>query len=731
MNTHAILIVVGMVLEESQRKYRVVFIDRHNLKTWLIDLDDDDWAFPRGSDLLKTGIDQGEIKLVEDPYGVPSVPDEKSKSYLLQAKRFELIKPFVHDIRKLLIRHDRRLIIASIPVSRQSATTYLKLFLKRGMNQQALRPGYWNCGHPKGSSNITIVSGITKRNFKPTAKKVGAPRTIAQGVGINVNEDVRKKLLIGADLWLSARTVTLRRAIDLVVKTYYSQMELTQSGEEIYTVEKGLKPTERQLQYFIKTEYPEEYIRRKRHGTKYYELNERALLGWADDSVQGPGDQFQVDASVANVPLVSQFDRRRIVGYPIIYFIVDVFSRLITGVSVGFEGPSWAGAMMSLINMVTSKVEFCKTFGIAITEDQWPTHHAPKCILADRGELMSVRLGQDIISNLGIDILNVTARRPDLKSLVERRFGIIKAEFGAFIPGFVKDKFLLAKQIKDFRLKATLNLLEFMQLVIRAVLVHNITPIRDYRPPAGMVTEGLPPAPLDLWNWGIENRSGLLHQLTIEKTMVNVMHRDEARVTEKGIRYKGIFYWSPSCIKHEWFARARRQEWNVTIAMTPHNMENILLLDSRVPHGFEVCKQINTITRIPSASLFEIEELEIANKKNIAAAINDRQSERITHESASSKILESAIKAKRQLQSMERPSKSKSSKNIRAARALEKAALREKNSILATLGIDTKSPDSQAKEVPYDTPHEQYIASRLREESMARKRERTNSNESS
>jgi len=451
-------------------------------------------------------------------------------------------------------------------------------------------------------------------------------------------------------------------------------------------------------------------------------------LGWADSSVQGPGDEFQVDASVANVPLVSQFDRRRIIGFPVIYFLVDVFSRLITGVSAGFEGPSWAGAMTVLINMVTPKVDFCKRFGINITENQWPSFHAPKRLLADRGELMSVRLGNDIVDNLGIDILNVTAGRPDLKALVERRFGIIKAKFGDFAPGFVKDKFKDVRGVKDIRLNATLNLFEFTQMLIRAVLIHNMTPIRDLRPPPEMVTEGLPPAPLDVWNWGIVNRSGILNQLGIEKTMINVMHRDKAKVTEKGIRYKGVYYRSPSSYKQEWFARARRGEWDVTIGMVPFDMKYILLLDPHLPNGFEVCQTIQSMIDYQFKSLFEIEELQEANKQNVAAANNDRQSEVITHESASREILEHAVKEKRQLDLTDKRCKTEKTRHIREARTQEKAAQQQQNSILGALGVNTDASVPPTQEIPPNSTYDDNIANLLKEERERRKKESDHGN---
>ncbi len=49
-----------------------------------------------------------------------------------------------------------------------------------------------------------------------------------------------------------------------------------------------------------------------------------------------------------------------------IYIIIDVFSHLITGVYVGFEGPSWIGAMEALSVAVLDKVSYCSRFGIPI-----------------------------------------------------------------------------------------------------------------------------------------------------------------------------------------------------------------------------------------------------------------------------------------------------------------------------------------------------------------------------
>ncbi|UTW70537.1 hypothetical protein KHA80_09280 [Anaerobacillus sp. HL2] len=73
-----------------------------------------------------------------------------------------------------------------------------------------------------------------------------------------------------------------------------------------------------------------------------------------------------------------------IIGRPIIYVVIDVFSRLVAGIHIGLEGLSWLGAMMALANTVTDKQKFCAEYGIPISKEDWPCEHLPEVLLADR-----------------------------------------------------------------------------------------------------------------------------------------------------------------------------------------------------------------------------------------------------------------------------------------------------------------------------------------------------------
>jgi len=82
------------------------------------------------------------------------------------------------------------------------------------------------------------------------------------------------------------------------------------------------------------------------------------VLGSSSTDAIGPGSVFQIDATVADVYLVSRFNRTHIIGRPVLYIVQDCFSKLIVGLYVGLEGPSWIGAAMALANTVGNKVSF-------------------------------------------------------------------------------------------------------------------------------------------------------------------------------------------------------------------------------------------------------------------------------------------------------------------------------------------------------------------------------------
>lgn len=128
-------------------------------------------------------------------------------------------------------------------------------------------------------------------------------------------------------------------------------------------------PTYEQFYYWFEKNEDSKKDIVARSGLKNFELKNRELTSNSTIETDGPGARFQVDATVADVYLLSSYDSGMIIGRPIVYAVIDVFSRLVTGIYVRLEGSSCIGGMMAIDNMVSNKVEFCSKYGINISEN--------------------------------------------------------------------------------------------------------------------------------------------------------------------------------------------------------------------------------------------------------------------------------------------------------------------------------------------------------------------------
>lgn len=258
---------------------------------------------------------------------------------------------------------------------------YLRLYWQRGMTKNALLADYPNCGGP----------GKTRKST--AGKKRGRPRVFGDQPGVNITADIRQTFQISVDrFYATSEKFSKQGAYDTMIKEFFSDKRVDdETGLIVHSpagtyATSGL-PTYDQYLYWVDKDNCAPVLRRRRMGDARYDKDFRGLTGTSTAETWGPGSRFQIDATIADVFLVSRLDRRRIIGRPVLYVVIDVFSRMIVGIYVGLEGPSWIGAMMALANTAEDKVEFCKRFGRVITPDEWPCDQLPATLLGDGGEI--------------------------------------------------------------------------------------------------------------------------------------------------------------------------------------------------------------------------------------------------------------------------------------------------------------------------------------------------------
>ncbi len=548
-------------------------------------------------------------------------------------------------------------------VTRRTIYKYLRRYWQRGQTPNALLADFDNSG----------AKGKTRTNN--TLIKRGRPRKLGVLPGLNVDEDIRKIFRVAVARYYSTQVkFTLKGAYDQMIKDFFCERTIDpDTCRVVHVLKEDLTssgtPSFGQFNYWLEQDHDRLDIKRQRLRPRIYDKDLRGLIGTSTTEVWGPGARYQIDATIADVYLVSRIDRNKIIGRPVLYVVIDVFSRMIVGIYVGLEGPSWVGAMMALANTASDKKEFCKQNGRDIDEEDWPCHHLPAMILGDRGEIESHMI-ETLINNFNVTVESAAAYRADWKGIVEQRFRLIPSKFKPYVPGYI-DIDYRARGGKDYRLDAVLDLDQFTQIIIECVLYYNNNhEIKKYDKDMDLAADNIPAVPIDLWSWGIANRSGSLRQYPQELVRFSLLPVEDATVTLNGIRLRGIFYTCQKCMEERWFDKARqRGTWKVKVSYDPRNLDEIYLHDPAGLIQFQVCQLTERSRAYRQVSVWELLQQEEADKQ-LSTRHQPKQQLAVADLTASiEKIVSVAVDQKSEPST---ESDAKRTTNIRTNRAKEK-----------------------------------------------------------
>ena len=337
---------INEVVQLEDELYRILAIFQDEIAWIQIH---NDKAFPSFTSKVEilSAIEDGTLVRKDDPfeYLAYATPEQGTTARQKRDHNFALIEPIMVDKDALFskIRSARiKTIIDAQKSTKQTLYRLLRRYWQRGQTVNTLLPDYKNSG-AKGK----------KREAK--GKKLGRPRVSMPGVGAIVDANIERLFRRAIEKYLLTdqknSLVFAHRKFQRVFETYYPNVS-----------EAGM-PTFWQMQHFYKREYKQAEVIQKRASSIEYQKDIRPLSGTANIDVLGPGSRFEIDATIADIYVVSNSERRNIIGRPVVYTVIDVFSRMVAGIYVGVESPSYVTAMQALTNALTNKVEYCKKFG--------------------------------------------------------------------------------------------------------------------------------------------------------------------------------------------------------------------------------------------------------------------------------------------------------------------------------------------------------------------------------
>ena len=624
---------------------RLLFVDVIADSVFLIRIDRND-ALPEQRQLSDVEADLNSKKLrilTADPYAhFNNKPEEaiQNQHRRHRDQAWNLIEPIITASNGDAFVPARRGKLIQAALKKTGSTKKhiyccLRRYWQGGMTINALLPRYHLCGG-KG------------QNKKAGTAKRGKPRKLTQlknaPPGINIDEKAAKKLKDGYRLFYEKQPqdggVTKHKAYELTLKKYFlSGYEFC--GDTMLPVLPPAwdLPSYKQFTYWAeKNSTPKDSLRR-RQGERNYNLKSRALLGDSTQMAFGPGSQFQIDSTIADVWIVSSLDRKRRLGRPVVYLVVDTFSHMIVGFHAGLEAASFFSAGLALENASLDKPIYCEQFGIPIASEEWPCSGLPESILADRGEMEGYS-ASNLVQSLGIRVANTAPYRADLKGIVERTFRSMNDILIHDLPGAVRKP--KERGERDARLDATLTLREFRILMLRAILQLNSRRIEGYRLQRDMITDGVQPRPAALWTWGIINRSGHLRTADPDVIRANMLPGEKATVTGRGIKFRGLYFSCDRAIKEGWFEQARsKKSWRIDVAYDPRTVDKVFLRTSD-GRPTEPCDLLPADQRFRGASWPEVEDFFLSQKEVQENSMSNDLQSRANFQSQVEKIVKNA-----------------------------------------------------------------------------------------
>jgi hypothetical protein len=521
----------------------------------------------------------------------------------------------MNNLLDLCCEHKRGLIINEINiklgVSKTTIYKNMRKYLQGGMTKNSLLPPL---------SKPRIINYSNKR---------GRKRVITQGVGIIIDDNALLHIKnIYEKYYLKVDGSTIKQAYHELLYKYYSYLTIENGREVRKILDDDSIPSFKQFTYHMNKirNIKQEII--SKIGEIKYQQTERPTLSKEDINVFGPGHLYEIDSTISDIYLVSSFSRSIVVGRAVLYIIIDVYSRLITGFYTGLEESSWTAAMMAYMNMNENKVEFCKRHNIDIKEEQWPSYGIPSRINADKGETIC-KASDELVKHLHINIENNPPYCPDMKGIVERWFKTINEYLERYVPGGVR-KDHQQRGGEDYRKNAVLNIKEFNQMMIRFILGYNNTVLQSFSMSRDMISNQIVPTPANIWNYGAIMKLLFTSSIPEEKMMLTLMPKDKASVQRGGICFKTLYYSSETGMRKDWFLRVSNGPKSVDIAYDPRNLNKIYIYDKKTMH-FETCHMLpKCLKDYKDVSLDELVKIrstesklkKLNNTENISVQIN-------------------------------------------------------------------------------------------------------------
>lgn len=383
---------------------------------------------------------------------------------------------------------------------------------------------------------------------KPYSYSVKTGRGTKSGIptGVIVDAHIAACFEAAYRYFKSSKKISLRDAYDEMNTRFFRDPDYKNysPGNDTVLLPMAKRPTFDQFYYYIRKMRDRMNEDISRYGEQEIANNRRILVSDEQYRVYGSGDLALIDALEVDISIISSTGQPQSIGRPILYTMIDAYSKLILSVSVGFDNNSYIGLTSLFANLVRPARIFRQGFDdIQLLSQGWITGILPDQIRTDRGS--------DFMSK-GFEKF---CQRTGLYHEINRGgFGSGKGSIEAFHHSLhahqqavIRDAGLITQDHdSNHHKKAKMTLQEYASLIAREVERHNKSVMMDYDEGHNreLIEHGIRAIPLDLWEYG--QRYGSPRTITNgDQFFFDLLLEANASVTREGILFRKLRYFSP------------------------------------------------------------------------------------------------------------------------------------------------------------------------------------------
>ena len=529
-----IMLTIGNVIidENNNKKYRVVAIVKDEITLCEMDITSFSLSIIDVKTLLSL-ISNGEIHIENDT----AIIVDKEKLSVDNRKFFELKKKVMTEVVNAYGP-------SFIELNGKKPKRKIKEILKK---YDFPKSTFWKTCTLFFQSGMQDYSLVDAKQFGLNAgkqythtKKAGRPTEYSESSGVVLTDEVRTFFEEALKDYKSGRQKSVKDAFDKMNLLHFTRTEIINGQVQATLMPASERPTYRQFYYYVSKHITNQEKDLIKTSALEQKNNKRLLVSDSLNGVNGPGDLVEIDACEADVSLVSVIDPSKTIGRPIVYFMVDVYSRIILAVSVAFDNNSMLGLSNLFLNLADDKQKYCEKYGISYeNKDIWPSNIIPNRVRVDKGAEFRSKEFERICNELGIERNIVLPGCGSLKGIVEQSFRQLHLKQNHHL----ENHGLIEKRHDSkHHQEAMLNIEEYTKMVIGFVLTHNQQCLTNFPLTKDMILKKVQPIPALLWKYGISNGFVPRQIPSMEQYLFNLMTPINAKISRKGISHKELYY---------------------------------------------------------------------------------------------------------------------------------------------------------------------------------------------